>query len=521
MFFHYRNEIKEALRKAEQQPEPDSNLVEDLTATVEFIQEEYGVATENHDSLTRAGEITWDLLWTLFKPGSLVYHYHTLTDQDQILRFRSMNKVKDRGVVRTHKWQFQCDTVGHDGYKFGLVKETRNLTIEPFEGTRKITQLTLFPLEFHSSASEIRRKALIRGTVYKNITKPFYCYTAGAAVREVKRQWTPTTAPAEENKAHSHGRAMVDVAAYRLFSPSSTLVPAVHLVLEPTRLTETELLITTPVAYGFCFGTKEWLGLPLSRLEAVVFNQTAFSDLVVDESYKSLILALVKQHDSQKDEFDDIVRGKGKGTICLLSGPPGCGKTLTAEAAAEATGRPIYQISAGELGTIPSQVDETLTRVLNMAHHWGSILLLDEADVFLAVRNERDIHRNALVSVFLRQLEYYQGILILTTNRINYCDPAFESRIHLSLRYKELNEPARAKVWKQFLTKAAHASHVDHLEISDEDIRSLARREINGRQVCRNQDLGSTSNWAHNVRRSRTSSAQHVLWRRRLMSCLV
>jgi hypothetical protein len=47
--------------------------------------------------------------------------------------------------------------------------------------------------------------------------------------------------------------------------------------------------------------------------------------------------------------------------------------------------------------------------------------------VFLQARDNLDVNRNALVSIFLRQLEYYQGILILTTNRIGSCDPAFES----------------------------------------------------------------------------------------------
>jgi SpoVK/Ycf46/Vps4 family AAA+-type ATPase len=110
-----------------------------------------------------------------------------------------------------------------------------------------------------------------------------------------------------------------------------------------------------------------------------------------------------------------------------LSGNPGCGKTLTAEAVSEVTKRPLYPVSAGELGTEPEKVDQQLTSILEISHKWSAILLLDEADVFLQERDAKDVARNALVSIFLRQLEYYQGILILTTNRIANCDPAFES----------------------------------------------------------------------------------------------
>lgn len=37
------------------------------------------------------------------------------------------------------------------------------------------------------------------------------------------------------------------------------------------------------------------------------------------------------------------------------------------------------------------------------------VVLLDEADVFLEQRTLTDLQRNALVSVFLRVLEYYDG----------------------------------------------------------------------------------------------------------------
>lgn len=73
------------------------------------------------------------------------------------------------------------------------------------------------------------------------------------------------------------------------------------------------------------------------------------------------------------------------------------------------------------------KVDKQLTLILELSHRWSAVLLLDEADVFLQERDTKDVARNALVSIFLRQLEYFQGILILTTNRIGDCDPAFES----------------------------------------------------------------------------------------------
>jgi len=89
----------------------------------------------------------------------------------------------------------------------------------------------------------------------------------------------------------------------------------------------------------------------------------------------------------------------------LLSGPPGVGKTLTAESVAEEMRAPLYTISAGDLGTEPQGVEAALGNILEMNTKWNAVLLLDEADVFLEARSAHDLERNKMVSIFLRLLE--------------------------------------------------------------------------------------------------------------------
>lgn len=150
--------------------------------------------------------------------------------------------------------------------------------------------------------------------------------------------------------------------------------------------------------------------------------------LVVDEHRKDLIYRLVVSHSTASAGFNDFIVGKGQGLIGLLFGPPGTGKTLTAEAVAEAAKRPLYAVSSGSLGQTALDVEKRLSQILILANHWKTVLLLDEADVFLARRTKTDISHNALVTVFLRELEYYQGILLLTTNQAQIIDEAFRSR---------------------------------------------------------------------------------------------
>lgn len=63
--------------------------------------------------------------------------------------------------------------------------------------------------------------------------------------------------------------------------------------------------------------------------------------------------------------------------------------------------------------------------------------------IFLEKRSDTDVLRNAMVGVFLRKLEYHQGVLFLTTNRVKSFDPAFNSRINVALRYDDLDKDAR------------------------------------------------------------------------------
>lgn len=84
--------------------------------------------------------------------------------------------------------------------------------------------------------------------------------------------------------------------------------------------------------------------------------------------------------------------------IMLLSGPPGVGKTLTAESVAENMHAPLYMMSAGDLGLESHNVETSLNNVLEMCTKWNAVLLLDEADVFLEQRSANDLERNKLVS---------------------------------------------------------------------------------------------------------------------------
>ncbi|KAJ5889029.1 ATPase AAA-type core [Penicillium taxi] len=253
---------------------------------------------------------------------------------------------------------------------------------------------------------------------------------------------------------------------------------------EPRAFTEEELLIASPVVLGFAFSEKLWLEFTISGVSEIKWDTEAFDSLVLPANQKSIVKALVESHSFHAAEnIDDVIQGKGKGLVAVLHGPPGTGKTLTAEGIGELLKRPVYMVSAGELGTDSRTLEANLTQILEIAHSWGAVLLLDEADIFLEKRTIHDIHRNALVSIFLRLLEYFQGILFLTTNRVETFDDAFQSRIHVALRYGDLTSKAKRSIWKMFLERVRAIENVKMTTFSEADLDKLSRHNLNGRQI--------------------------------------
>ena len=242
-------------------------------------------------------------------------------------------------------------------------------------------------------------------------------------------------------------------------------------------LTDTQLIQTSPLVRGYALKTKQWLSFLVDAVTEITFNTTAFTNLVLPADQKELILAFAESQVKYKDDFDDLISGKGKGIIMLLSGGPGIGKTLTAESVAENMKVPLYMMSAGDLGIRSHEVESNITNILEMVAKWNAVLLLDECDVFLEARSKHDLERNKIVSIFLRTLEYYEGILFLTTNRVQDMDPAFQSRIHISLEYPPLDKDARRQVWENFLGRG-----IKHA-LTEGELGSLAEVDINGRQI--------------------------------------
>ncbi len=186
------------------------------------------------------------------------------------------------------------------------------------------------------------------------------------------------------------------------------------------------------------------LWVHVNDIEPYRYQPELKEKLILREEQIDLIDILTAEMDVL---MDDIVEGKSGGTTVLCAGPAGVGKTLTAEVYSEIIKRPLYRVHSGQLGLSVSEMEKALKDVLTRAQRWGAVMLIDEADVYIQ-RRDNNIAMNAVVGVFLRVLEYFNGLLFLTTNRVDDIDEAIVSRCIALIKYYPPDELARKQIWQ-------------------------------------------------------------------------
>jgi hypothetical protein len=228
-----------------------------------------------------------------------------------------------------------------------------------------------------------------------------------------------------------------------------------------------------PFVRVFSLDTKSYVYADVDDVTSYEYDQQAMAKLHLPQEMLSV---LGKVFNTPVEAlFGDLIKGKHGGVVVLAWGNPGVGKTLTAEVYAEQTQRPLYVLELGELGTNVAQVEENLSRVFTRVARWNAVLQFDECEIFLAQRGN-DLERSAIVGGFLRLLDYYRGILFLTSNRPEVLDHAVLSRVMLKLHYPDLDAPARAVIWKTMLDSA-------EMTLTEGTVDELAETELNGRQI--------------------------------------
>ncbi|KAL9126196.1 MAG: hypothetical protein Q9217_004725 [Psora testacea] len=482
-------------------------LMKQISTTNELTQ-----YFQDFDPANMPKTVSFNLLWTIFPPGCLVCSTPVM-QKDQVFILQACDTYEDEDSKT--RFSLTCWAYDWNGETFNRVPY--EFYIDSFSGTKAINTLDHYPLEHHRDVKEISARLVKRGTKYRDLCisksgSQLFDYN-GFSIEDQKG----ITRQELSSRKFSDRQVIIDFFSYNQYvagggrmgfkQPAepymfcSCAICFENDALKKTtrycydgidkneEFTEEQYLICPPRVLGFFMVRKTWAQLLVDDVGYLKKNiGDAFKKLVLEEKQKSLIRSLVSEHGEESEDgeggsqhVEDIIEGKGKGVVILLHGPPGVGKSLTAESVAQDTNKPLFAVSVADIGLTPTEVEVNLSQLFNLASLWKAVLLFDEADVFLEARNKSDMERNALVSVLLRVMEYYEGILILTTNRIKTFDLAVQSRVHLAIRYQDLSAVDRKKILKNFSSQLTRENCSDlraienYIDDFDED--------LNGRQI--------------------------------------
>lgn len=138
------------------------------------------------------------------------------------------------------------------------------------------------------------------------------------------------------------------------------------------------------------------------------------------------------------------LRRTGRGTLCFY-GPPGTGKSALAGHLAQQLGRPLVVRRASDLlSKWVGEAEQNIARMFEEARDENAVLLVDEADSFLADRaGAQRSWEITQVNEMLSQIEHFDGVLICTTNRLDHMDPAVLRRFSHKVGFSYLTAEQR------------------------------------------------------------------------------
>jgi hypothetical protein len=375
----------------------------------------------------KTGKLTFENAWQIFEPGSLA-----ATELfSEILIGRVIKYVFDDGDEKNPKWLIDIEYIDWNGENTGYT--TMTIAIPNFKDSVRVTFLPIFPKSYHNDGEKMAQGFLERGRNFERLrgynhmlcsgTKVLLetekperrpvagkvCIDANAYYRScnlIKPYLRPLHDEEEQgtsDQADAGDSEDSDAPFESCFSISPLkLIGKIGGISENDKgrpaLSDLECIMTSPWMKGFDLKAKVWCELRVNDLQEMTWNDEAFEKLVLPDGEKELAWSFVENKILSQGAFDDFIPNKGQGLIILMFGPPGVGKTFTAEAVAERSRVPLYSVSAGDLGTKPSEVEKALDRALDLCRMWDAMLLLDEADIFLGARTNDSLERNELVS---------------------------------------------------------------------------------------------------------------------------
>lgn len=224
----------------------------------------------------------------------------------------------------------------------------------------------------------------------------------------------------------------------------------------------------------------EFAEKPKSK-KKVKLDASALDALILDVNTKIEIVAVLKQHQNREKLFKEWGLGEtieyGRGMTFMFHGKPGTGKTWGATCIAKALGQELLTISAAEIqSSEPGGANRAIQNAFNSAKTEHKVLFLDECDSLITQRNDVGMILASEINTLLTEIEKFEGVCILATNRIESMDEALERRISLIVKFPFPKFEERKQIWEKLLPKKMPLADDVSLDI-------LAEEKLSGGQI--------------------------------------
>jgi SpoVK/Ycf46/Vps4 family AAA+-type ATPase len=222
-----------------------------------------------------------------------------------------------------------------------------------------------------------------------------------------------------------------------------------------------------PTLYDLFAAARIQSGNDLATLARKVLPKATWNDLILPPDQLSQVRAICQQVKYQHIVYGQWGFGQklslGKGLNALFSGPPGTGKTMTAEVVANELGLDLYKIDLSQIvSKYIGETEKNLNRIFTAAEQTNAILFFDEADALFGKRSEvkdaHDRYANIEIAYLLQKMEEYEGITILTTNLMQNLDDAFTRRIRFIVEFPFPEAEYRLEIWRHIFPSATPIS---------------------------------------------------------------
>lgn len=211
------------------------------------------------------------------------------------------------------------------------------------------------------------------------------------------------------------------------------------------------------------------------------FDLAKLDSLVIAKEVKDEIQAVLKQHKNSKKLFEEWGLAEtieyGKGMTFLFHGTPGTGKTWGANCIAKVVGQELLTLGAAEIQTSePGGANRNIQNAFKTAKEEGKVLFLDECDSLITSRDDVGMILGSEINTLLTEIEKYEGICILATNRIENLDEALERRISLIVEFPEPTFDQRKAIFEKLIPKKMPLG-------KDVLMEKLAEHKLTGGQI--------------------------------------